>query len=126
MKTFRGILFGVLFSVIGFWGPLYLIAQTPVTKPALSVPEATPKVEALTELEQALQQNVTLQKALTQYIDQLAQCQAQLAPAQSKQNAEAVSKIEADLKERIEKAHPGYAYDVKTGQLTPKLPEVKK
>jgi hypothetical protein len=85
-----------------FWGILAAPAQAP---------------DALTELDLVLKENVRLQKELVRVYELNDACRMQLAPVIKAKNDAAVAKAEAELKARIEAAHPGHTYDVKGGTL---------
>lgn len=59
-------------------------------------------------------------KRLSDVQAELGTCAAVAGPAQFEQNKQTLSDEQAALKDRIEKARPGYTWDPQTGAFTPK------
>jgi hypothetical protein len=78
---------------------------------------ASMPADALTEIELVLKENVRLQKELAHAYELNDACRMELAPVIKAKNAAAVAKAEADLKARIDAAHPCCSYNIEAGTL---------
>ena len=107
MKTFRGILFGVLFSVIGFWAPLYLMAQEKPAPPKLAVTVIVPVFPELDSLKLA---NAVLERNNLALQIQQAQVELEKLNAALKTLVESHQKPGFDL---VQGADKKFAYQVK-------------
>lgn len=94
----------------GLWFVVGLAAQTP----SLAQVPAT-----LTEIDKLRIENANLYELLTTYVEEADTCRGQLAKPRADANRTAANERRAQLKARIEAAHPGFTFAPETGALTP-------
>jgi hypothetical protein len=79
-----------------------------------------PSAPALSEVEQLTLANLNLQAQLAEVLQANAACQAELGPARAQVHQTALQDQRAAFTARVERAHPGYTVDLRTGQLVAK------
>lgn len=75
---------------------------------------------ALTEVENLRIENLQLKAQITRTISEADACRAELAPLRARNNGDALQTELETLKTDIERAHPGFAFNIKTGKLDAK------
>lgn len=74
----------------------------------------------LTDVERLTLENLNLQTQLAEVLRLNAACQAELGPVRAQVHQSGLEQARAQFIADLEKAHPGYTLDVKTGQLVKK------
>lgn len=78
--------------------------------------------EPLTENDRLRAENHVLKATLVETLRLLDTCHVDLAPLRTRANAAALTADRQAMKAAIEAAHPGFVYNLETGQLTPSEP----
>ena len=90
---------------------------------AAQAPPLAVTAPALTEIEQAYRTILQLRIALATVQAEADACRAQLGPLRAEAASRELSQDEANLRALIERGHPGYTWDPKTGAFTAKPAE---